>query len=49
MTSNKELLYWYDYRKYIYYDELTDTYTYDPKMPERAKKSHIAWLKQLND
>ena len=49
MTSYTELMYWYDYRNLIYYDEASDTYTYDPKIPERAKKSHIEWLKHIND
>lgn len=49
MKKNSELLYWLDFKQYIHYDSETNSYTYDPKLPERAKMSHIAWLKQRDD
>ena len=46
MKRYSELLYWLDYKQYIHYDEKTDTYDYDPELPERARKSFEAWRKQ---
>lgn len=48
MERNTELLYWLKYRNYIHYDEKTDTYRYDPELPERARKSFEEWKKQNN-
>ena len=49
MERNTELLYWVKFRDLIYYDEKTDTFSYDSKLPERAKKSHEDCLKQIDD
>ena len=38
MERNTELLYWVKFRELIYYDEKNDTFSYDSKLPERAKK-----------
>lgn len=46
MERYSELLYWLDYKQYIHYDEKTDKYNYDSGLPERARKSFEAWLKQ---
>lgn len=48
MERYTELLYWCDYDQYIHYDKNTDTYSYDPDMPKRARKSHEMWLKHNN-
>lgn len=48
MKRYSELLYWREFRDLIYYDKKTNTYSYDPKLPERARKSHENWLKQLD-
>lgn len=46
MKNNTEILYWVKYRQYIHYDEKTNTYHYDPELPERARRSHEEWRKQ---
>jgi len=47
MSKSSELLYWKNYKQYIHYDKEKDKYYYDPEIPERAKKSHEKWLKEL--
>lgn len=47
MKTYSELLYWRQYEKYIHYDEKKGVYVYDKKLPERAKKSFEAWIKQF--
>ena len=49
MERNTELLYWVKYRQYIHYNEESDSFSYDSELPERAKKSHDDWLKQLGN
>ena len=49
MERYTELLYWHKYRQFIHYNEETNTYYFDPELPERAKKSFEAWLKQLKE
>lgn len=46
MRRSSELLYWMDYKQYIHYNKKTDSYYYDSGLPERARKSFEAWLKQ---
>lgn len=46
MKRYSELLYWMDYMELIHYDEKTKKCTYDPKLPERARKSFEKWLKE---
>ena len=46
MEKNTELLYWVNFKQYIHYDPETNTYTYDPEIPERARISFENWLKQ---
>lgn len=48
MERNTELLYWHNYKDYIHFDESTNTYYYDPGIPERAKKSFEDWLAQVD-
>ena len=48
MQRSTELLYWCDFDQFIHYDESTDTYHYDPELPERARVSFENWLKQKN-
>ena len=47
MEKYTELLYWTDFDQYIHYDEKTDSYFYDPELPERARISFENWLKQF--
>lgn len=47
MERYTELLYWKKYKQYIHYNEKEKSYYYDPELPERAKRSFEAWLKQL--
>ncbi len=47
MERYSELLYWIDFKQYIHYNESTNTYSYDSELPERARKSFEAWLKQV--
>ena len=49
VKSETELLYWTHFTDYIHYDEDSDTYIYDPELPQRARESFEAWLKQCND
>ena len=46
MERNTVLLYWFEYRHLIHYDEKTDTVSYDPELPERARKSYEMWRNQ---
>ena len=49
VKSSSELLYWVQYRKLIHYNEASDTYEYDPGLPQRARDSFEMWLKQCNN
>ena len=49
MKTQSELLYWMDYDQYIHYNEQSDTYYYDPELPERARKSFEDWLEQFQE
>ena len=46
MKRYSDILYWVKYRDMIHYDEKTDTVSYDPDLPERARISYEMWLKQ---
>ena len=46
VQDSTELLYWVDFRNYIHYDEASNTYTFDPELPQRARESFEMWLKQ---
>ncbi len=48
MERSSELLYWVTYSQYIHYDEETDSYYYDPELPERARISFEMWSKQVD-
>lgn len=48
MKRSSELLYWEDYSQYIHYDEKTNSYYYDPELPERARISFEMWSKQVD-
>ncbi len=47
MKRTSELLYWVQFRKMIHYSKETNSYSYDPELPERARKSFEAWRKQF--
>lgn len=47
MKRSSELLYWVQYRDLIHYNKSTNTYYYDPGLPEKAQLSFEKWLKQF--